>query len=85
MNSYNKFWIQKSKILNWVEKPKVTLKRQKKNYFKIFPNAKINAYENIIGKNLKKTPNKTSIICINSNKEIRKYSYKDIDKMVNKL
>ena len=64
MNSYNKFWIQKSKILNWVEKPKVTLKRQKKNYFKIFPNAKINAYENIIGKNLKKTRTKRQLFVL---------------------
>ena len=66
----DKYWIENSSILSWKINPKKTYKKLKNNYFKIFPGAKINAYENVIGKNLKSFPNKKSIIVIKKNKEI---------------
>lgn len=81
----DKYWTENSKILSWRIKPKKFYKKLKNNYFKIFPGAKINAYENIIGKNLKSFPSKKSIIVIKKNKEISSYNYKEIDEMVNFL
>ena len=41
------------------------------NYFKWFPDGKINLYENCITRHLKKNKNKTAIIAIDKNKILK--------------
>ena len=82
-NKFKKYYLQKSNILFWNNKPQEILKIAKNNKYIWFPDGKLNLYENCISKNLKK--NKIAIITVNSEKKIKKYSYQQLDKKVNRM
>jgi acetyl-CoA synthetase len=78
----NKFWINQAyDLLSWEKKPKVSFTK-KNNFFKWFPDGKINLYKNCITKNLSIDSNKIALITISNKSEIQKYTYLDIDKLV---
>ena len=76
---YNKkFWLKNvTKLLSWKKIPKIEYLRFN-NYFKWFPDGKINLYENCITRHLKKKKNKTAIITIDKDKSLKKYSFQDV-------
>ena len=82
-NDNLKFWKKNSNLLEWKVKPKKTFKRQRDKSFQWYLGGKIDLYHNLILKNLKKNPNKTAIITLSKNHEIKKYSYNQIDEYVN--
>ena len=83
-NLFKNHYLKEAKKLNWHTVPKIAFKKEKNNHYNWFPDGKINLYENCITKNLKKK-NKIAIITVNQKKEIKKYSYGEIDKRVNKI
>ena len=80
---FNKFWLNQSDIIKWGKKPKKIL-RSKKNFFhEWYSDGKINIYDNCISNNIVKGfSNKNAIITVNTKKEIKTYTYKDIDILV---
>lgn len=79
-----KFWIEKSNLIIWKIKPKKVLNYKKYNYKDWFPDAKLNIYENCISANLKKgLSKKTALITVDANKQIKKYTFEEIDDLVN--
>ena len=82
-NDNLKFWKKNSNLLEWKVKPKKTFKRRRDNSFQWYLGGKIDLYHNLILKNLKKNSNKTAIITLSKNHEIKKYSYNQIDEYVN--
>ncbi len=84
-NNSKKFYLKEIEKLIWYQKPKVIFKKKKNNHYSWFTDGKLNLYENCITDNLKKNKNKTAIITVNQNKEIKKYSFIQIDKKVNKV
>ena len=76
------FWKKKSNLLEWKIKQKKTFERKKNKSFKWYLGGRIDLYYNLILKNLKKNSNKTAIITLSKNHEIKEYSYKQIDKFV---
>jgi acetyl-CoA synthetase len=82
-NKFKKYYLQKSNILLWNNKPQEILKIVKNNKYIWFPDGKLSLYENCISKNLKK--NKIAIVTVNSEKKIKKYSYQQLDKKVNHM
>ena len=79
---FRNYYLTEVKKLHWHKEPKIVFKKEKNNRYDWFPDGKINIYENCITKNLKKK-NKIAIVTVNQEKEIKKYSYKEIDKKVN--
>ena len=77
-------YLKQAEKLIWYIKPKVVFKKGKNNHYSWFPDGKINLYENCITRNLNKI-NKVAIITVNQKKEIKKYSFGEIDKRVNKV
>lgn len=78
MKSKNNFWLKNaSKLLDWKQLPKIEYLRFN-NYFKWFPDGKINLYENCVIRHLKKSRNKKAIITIDKNKNLKKYSFQDV-------
>jgi acetyl-CoA synthetase len=69
--------------LDWIKFPKIAFKKNNNNHYDWFPDGKINLYENCIAKNLSKNKNKIAIIAVNQNKKFKKYTYYEIDKLVN--
>ena len=77
-----KIWKKNSNLLDWTIKPKKIFERKRDKSFRWYLDGKINLYYNLIVKNLKKNPDKTAIITLSKNHEIKKYSYKEIDALV---
>jgi len=72
------FWLDRAKnLILWNIPPKIEYLKHN-NYYKWFPDGKINLYENCILRHLKKNKNKTAIITLNEMKELIKYSYEDV-------
>ena len=60
IKSKKNFWLKNAKkYLTWKKSPKTEYLRFN-NYFKWFPDGKINLYENCITRHLKKNKNKTA-------------------------
>ncbi len=81
MNYFDKFWLAKSKILNWDYYPTIGFKKKKTKH-EWYENGKINIYRNCVTDNLK-FKSKIALITINSNKKLQKYTYYDLDRKVN--
>lgn len=78
LKSSKNFWLDSAKnLLSWKYTPKIEYLKQN-NYYKWFPDGKINLYENCILRHLKKNKNKTAIIILNEMKTLIKYSYEDV-------
>lgn len=78
IKSKKNFWLKNAKkFLTWKKIPKTEYLRFN-NYYKWFPDGKINLYENCITRHLKKKKNKTAIIAIDKNKILNKYTFNDI-------
>ena len=84
-NDFINYYLRETEKLVWFKKPKIVFKKNENNHYAWFPDGQLNLYENCISNNLKKRQNKTAIITVNQNKEIRKYSFIQIDKKVNKI
>ena len=83
-NLFKDYYLKEAKKLDWHIEPKIVFKKDKNNHYNWFPDGRINLYENCITKNLKRK-NKIAIVTVNQDKEIKKYSYREIDKSVNKI
>ena len=83
-NNFKSYYLQEAKKLDWFRKPTIAIKKDKNNHYKWFPDGQINLYENCVTKNLKKK-NKTAIITVNQKKEIKKYTFEEIDTKVNNM
>lgn len=79
--SFKKFWLEQSKKINWKYYPKKTYHKKKGWFY----DGKINVYEELIEKNLKKNPNKVAIINIDQKNIVSKFTYRNIDNFVNKF
>lgn len=77
------FWKKKIKLLKWDKIPKQIFKSTKSNSFRWFSDGKINLYENLITKNLKKNKDKIAVITVSKDKQITRYCYGEIDNLVN--
>ena len=77
---FNKnFWIESSKIIDWVKKPELSYKKKRNNFLKWFPGAKIDVFHNCITKNISfGKKDKIAIHYINKNKNIKSYTYKQL-------
>ena len=81
---FNKFWLKQSDIITWGKKPKKIFKSKKDFFHEWYPDGRINIYDNCILKNIEKGfYNKTSIITVDAEKKIHRYTYQDIDVLVN--
>ena len=78
-----KIWKKNSNLLEWKIKPKKIFERKRDRSFRWYSDGKIDLYYNLITKTLKKNPDKTAIITLSKNHDIEKYSYKEIDMLVN--
>ena len=84
-NNLKKFYHKEIEKLIWSKKPKNILKKDQNNHYTWFPDGKLNLYENCISNNLKENKDKTAIITVNQDKEIKKYTFIQIDTKVNKI
>jgi len=83
-SNLKKFWLKKSKLLNWYKEPKIAFKEKANNKFDWYPDGQINIYDNCITKNIEAgNEKKIAIYCVDKNKNIKSYSYETIDKKVN--
>ncbi len=78
------FWLEQAKIVNWNKKPKKAFIEKRGHYPEWFSDGKINIYDNCILNNIKNgLSNKVALITVNYKKEIKEYTYKEIDILVN--
>lgn len=79
-----KYWLSKSNLLKWKKKPQTTLVKKKDFFFDWFYDGKINIYENCVLSHINNGHGeKFAIICVDANKFVKKYTYFEIDKLVN--
>ena len=68
-----KYWIKSSSIIDWDQKPKITLKKINNQIFNWYPDGKLNVYKNCISDHiLRGDGNKTCLITAKLNFEIEK-------------
>ena len=80
----NNFWLKQSNLLRWSQKPTFAYKKKKDNYTDWYPDGKINIYDNCITRNIESgLGKKIAIYCIDKNKQIKSYTYDEINKKVN--
>ncbi len=83
-SSSNKFWLKQTEIVSWSRKPKKVFVKKKDHHPEWFSDGKINIYDNCILKNIKNgLSNKIALRTSNLKKEIKEYTYKEIDVLVN--
>ena len=81
-----KYWLKSSSIIDWDQKPKITLKKINNHIFNWYPDGKLNVYKNCISNHiLRGDGNKICIITAKLNFEIEKYTFKNIDFRVNQF
>ena len=79
------FWLKKANIISWIKKPLTALTNSHK-YNHWFKNGLLNVYDNCITRNINsKLNNKVALITIDNKKKIKKFTYEDIDLLVNKF
>ena len=80
----NNFWLEQSNLVEWYQKPSFAFKKKKNNYVDWYPDGKINIFDNCVSKNIKLgLGKKIAIYCVNKKKEIKSYTYDEINKKVN--
>ena len=80
----NNFWLEESKLVEWYRKPSFAFTKRKNNYVDWYPDGKINIFDNCVSKNIKLgLGKKIAIYCVNKKKEIKSYTYDEINKKVN--
>ena len=81
------FYSKYSKNIKWKRKPKKIIKiNNKDNRYEWFNDGILSSYENLISLNLQENlKNKTALITVSKDKDIKKYSYEDINEKVNNL
>ncbi len=80
-----KYWLKKANLLSWDKYPKKAFIKKKQNHFEWYPDGKINLYKNLISKHLKKNSKKICIITIDKKGNLKKYSYDEINHLVEKF
>src|SRR6056300_857863 len=81
---FNKFWFEQAKIINWNKKPKTSFVKKKDYHPEWYSDGKVNIYENCILKHINNgLSNKIALTTCNLKKEIKKYTYGEIDFLVN--
>ena len=81
MKNLKKFWLKKSKIIKWKVEPKLAFKKKSDNKILWYPDGKLNIAENCLMHSADKK--KTAIISISKEKKIKKYSYLELNNIVN--
>ena len=77
------FWLKQSKLIDWHKKPSFAFKKKKNNFVEWYPDGKVNIFHNCVTKNLDlNLGNKIAIYFVNENKEIKSYTYEELDKKV---
>ena len=84
-NNYQTFWLKKSNMIVWHKKPSKSVKLFKNNKHKWFPDGKLNAAFNCLGKNIKLYENKKAIIFVNEKKKLDNITYGELENLVNKF
>lgn len=84
-NNYQTFWLKKSNLIVWHKKPSKSVKLLKNNKHKWFPDGKLNAAFNCLGKNIKLYENKKAIVFVNEKKELDDITYGELENLVNKF
>ena len=80
----NDFWLKQANLLKWQQKPSLAYKKKKNNYVDWYQDGKINIFDNCVTKNIESgLGKKIAIHCIDKKKQIKSYSYNEIDKRVN--
>lgn len=81
------FYSKYSKNIKWKRRPKKIIKiNNKDNRYEWFNDGILSSYENLISLNLQENlKNKTALITVSKDKDIKKYSYEDINEKVNNL
>ena len=78
------FWLRQSNLLKWYQKPSFAYLKKKNNYVDWYPDGKINIFDNCISKNIELgLGKKIAIHCINKNKQIKSYTYDEVNRKVN--
>lgn len=78
------FWLGQSKLLDWYKKPTYAYNKKKDNYIDWYPDGKINIFENCISRNIQLGfGKKIAIYCIDKRKQIKSYTYDQINARVN--
>ena len=78
------FWLTQSNLLQWVQKPSFAYTKKNNNYVDWYPDGKINIFDNCITRNIELgLGKKIAIHCISKNKEIKSYTYEELNKRVN--
>ncbi len=84
--NFKQYWLRQTKLIKWIKKPKIALKRKKNNYFTWFPDGKLNIYSNCVEQHLNnKTKNKIAIYFVDKNNKISSLTYKELDIQINKF
>jgi len=85
MNIHN-FWLEQSKLVKWHREPCLSFRKKKNNYVDWYSDGKLNIFYNCITKNLEQgLGKKTAIYFVNKKKQIKSYTYEEINKMVNRF
>ena len=83
-NQSKKFWIDKSKLIEWQNKPKKIYKIKKNFHTDWYPDGKLNVYDNCVSRHIKNDiSKKISLITVNTDKKYHKYTYQELDNLVN--
>ena len=78
------FWLKQSKLIDWNQNPSIAFKKKRNNFVQWFPDGKINVFHNCVTKNLKiNLGKKVAIYFVNEFKEIKSYTYEELNKKVN--
>jgi acetyl-CoA synthetase len=83
---FKNYYLRESQKLTWKVNPKNTIKILKDNKYKWFPDGKINLFQNCIEDHINNgLKNKIAIIIVDKNKNIKKYTYSQINSRVNSI
>jgi len=84
--NFTKYWLIQSKLIKWIENPKISLEKKKNNYFTWFPDGKLNIYSNCVEQHLQdKTKNKVAIYFVDKDNKISSFTFKELDAEINKF
>tara|TARA_B110001452_G_scaffold240238_1_gene221689 strand:- start:1212 stop:2957 length:1746 start_codon:yes stop_codon:yes gene_type:complete len=83
---FKNYYLRESQKLSWKVSPKNTIKILKNNKYKWFPDGKINLFQNCIEDHINNgLKNKVAIIIVDKNKNIKEYTYSQINSRVNSM
>ena len=78
------FWLKQSKLIHWHKKPSFAFKKKNNNFVEWYPDGKVNIFYNCVTKNLElNLGKKIAIYFVNENKEIKSYTYEELNENVN--